>query len=133
MKLQMIFRLLLPEPMVSPSQKQQISGHRTRSVLEQYNVVKDIDLRLLAQKQAEYLKAQSDATGTIAYLGTKKASQISRNLNNFNGGRCATRTRDLWFRRPTLYPTELIAHTIYLNFYQFFRQWSICMLLFRRA
>ena len=74
MKLQMIFRLLLPEPMVSPSQKQQISGHRTRSVLEQYNVVKDIDLRLLAQKQAEYLKAQSDATGTIAYLGTKKAS-----------------------------------------------------------
>jgi hypothetical protein len=25
-------------------------------------------------------------------------------------GRCATRTRDLWFRRPTLYPPELIAH-----------------------
>ena len=27
-----------------------------------------------------------------------------------DGGRCATRTRDLWFRRPTLYPPELIAH-----------------------
>ena len=25
------------------------------------------------------------------------------------GGRWATRTPDLWFRRPTLYPTELIA------------------------
>ena len=25
------------------------------------------------------------------------------------GGRYATRTRDLWLRRPTLYPTELIA------------------------
>ena len=27
----------------------------------------------------------------------------------FIGGRCAIRTRGLWFRRPTLYPTELIA------------------------
>ena len=25
-------------------------------------------------------------------------------------GRWATRTPDLWFRRPTLYPPELIAH-----------------------
>jgi hypothetical protein len=29
---------------------------------------------------------------------------------HIDGGRCATRTRDLWFRRPTLYPPELIAH-----------------------
>jgi hypothetical protein len=28
------------------------------------------------------------------------------------GGRCATRTRGLWFRRPTLYPPELIAHAM---------------------
>jgi hypothetical protein len=28
------------------------------------------------------------------------------------GGRCATRTRGLWFRRPTLYPPELIAHEV---------------------
>ena len=27
----------------------------------------------------------------------------------YSGGRCETRTRDLWFRRPTLYPSELIA------------------------
>ncbi len=26
------------------------------------------------------------------------------------GGRCGTRTHGLWFRRPTLYPPELIAH-----------------------
>ena len=31
---------------------------------------------------------------------------------SLTGGRCATRTRDLWFRRPTLYPPELIAHAI---------------------
>ena len=30
----------------------------------------------------------------------------------FNGRRCAARTRDLWFRRPALYPTELIALTL---------------------
>ena len=29
----------------------------------------------------------------------------------FLGAPGATRTRDLWFRRPTLYPTELQAHT----------------------
>ena len=32
----------------------------------------------------------------------------------YSGGRCETRTRDLWFRRPTLYPSELIALFIVL-------------------
>ena len=40
-------------------------------------------------------------------------SSISKapHMQGFLGAPGATRTRDLWFRRPTLYPTELQAHT----------------------
>ena len=50
-----------------------ISGHKTGSVFERYNVVSETDLLLAAQKQEEYLEAQNrHKTATISKTDTKK-------------------------------------------------------------
>ena len=84
-----------------------ISGHKTRSVFDRYNIVNDTDLKQAAEKQATYLQAQEGnghKMGTIAYFETKK--ELGENdLTPCNqvGGPCGSRTHDQRIKSPLLY------------------------------
>jgi len=61
----------------------QVSGHKTRSVFDRYNIVSDADLKMAAQKQALYLESQKGTiSGTIEDFEPKKEATANGNPSN---------------------------------------------------
>ncbi len=53
-----------------------VSGHKTRSVFDRYNIVNDSDLKLAAQKQEAYLKSQMGTiSGTVQGFKEKSSNK----------------------------------------------------------
>jgi intergrase/recombinase len=50
-----------------------ISGHKTRSVFDRYNIVNDADLKLAAEKHQKYLDSRAGTiSGTVVNFERKK-------------------------------------------------------------
>ena len=77
-----------------------ISGHKTRTVFDRYNIVSDEDLKLAACKQNAYLQAHAGTVlGTISKSGVNgRDAGIAQVVDIISGARGGTRT-------PTGYPT----------------------------
>ena len=58
-----------------------VSGHKTRSAFDRYNIVDDKDLKMAAQLQAKYIEAQSGTENVMGTVSGTVSNVISVNPN----------------------------------------------------